>query len=325
MSSWLINKIVNIDGDRPNHHFATLGTINWIKALRIYCENERFNYINIKKFYDNLRPNSGIGIEQEIASFEHLVFGIHYLSSLKELSKVDCKTAIIRSAIITWYYNIYYCTKAMLVASTGNDAETHSKIAKMYHTDLVNKGKIIEPFHWTVESLVPNDYKDEIDALKNGNPYDTNNTPRNEYEAQGVLLSYLKGTAKRESEISQENIKGSQEFKNLNVKDFRKKVARELRDRQLKKKKVNFLNQSFRFRGKANYRDGIYLSYDNNYISDAVMSTFLDDLTRVTEAFTLMSYEFVRKSVRRNSWENFREDYDKNNRIKFDIDELINN
>jgi hypothetical protein len=61
------------------------------------------------------------------------------------------------------------------------------------------------------------------------------------------------------------------------------------------------------------------------YISDAVMSTFLDDLTRVTEAFTLMSYEFVRKSVRRNSWENFREDYDKNNRIKFDIDELINN
>lgn len=323
MSSWLINEIVRIDGDRPNHHFATLGTINWMKALKVCCENERLNYSNIRSFYDGIRPSNSIGIEQEVASFEYLVFGLHYLSAMKEFGKVECKTAIIRSAIITWYYSIYYCTKAMLVASTGNEAETHSKIAKMFHSDLVSKGKILDPFHWTIESLVPNDYKAEIEALKNGNPYDTNTSPQNEYEAKGVLLSYLNGTAKRESEISQVNIKKSKEFKALNVNDFRKKVARELRDNQLKNKKVNFLNQSFRFRGKANYRDGIYLTFDNNYISEDVMDTFLDDLTVVAQAFTLMSYEFVRKSVRRMSWENFCEDYNKNNKIMLDFDVLI--
>lgn len=313
-----------MDGNTPNHHFAMLGTINWMKALRIYCEKEQFQYQNIKEFYKNERPSNSVKIEQEVYSFQNLAFAVHNLHALKELKNVDCKFSVVRSAIIAWYYCIYNGTKAMLVASSGNDAETHAKVANMFHADLVDKNKILEPFSWNIENLIATEIKSTIENLRQGNTYNTNDCPQTEIEAKGVLLSYLNGTAKRASELAQENIKKDKKFKELKVDNFRTKKAREIRDQQLIKMKVNFLNQSFRFRGKANYRDAIYLTLNNNYMNEAVISQFIEDMTIVANSYTKMAYEFTRKSVRKTSWNEFIKDFDENNIIGFNNAAFLN-
>lgn len=323
MSQWLINEIIKLDGNKSNHHFATLGTINWMTALRIYCEKEQFEYQSIKEFYKDERPSNSVSIEQEVSSFQHFAFAVHNLFGLKELKNTNCKFSVVRSAIISWYYCIYYGTKSMVVASTGNDAETHAKVANMFQADLVDRGKILEPFYWNIESLIPKEIELIMNKLKQGNRYNTNHCAKTKVEAKGVLLSYLNGTAKRKSDIAQDRIKTSQEFKDLGVDNFMTNKAREIRDRQLKDKKANFLDQSFRFRGKANYRDAIYLTLDNNYMNEAVINQFIEDMIIVANSYTKMSYEFVRKNVRKTSWNEFINDFDKNNVITFNSDTFM--
>jgi hypothetical protein len=87
-------------------------------------------------------------------------------------------------------------------------------------------------------------------------------TPKTVTEFYGCAVSYLKGTADhlredREREIKRKN----------RLPDFRKKDAREVRDRGLAERGVCFLHQAFRLRGKANYRDAIYMSYKHGFNS----------------------------------------------------------
>ena len=50
-------------------------------------------------------------------------------------------------------------------------------------------------------------------------------------------------------------------FKALAVTDFRKQAARSLRDAAYARRGIAFLHQASRYRGKANYRDAIFLAY----------------------------------------------------------------
>jgi hypothetical protein len=53
------------------------------------------------------------------------------------------------------------------------------------------------------------------------------------------VISYLKGTGDYEKMRIEARVKESREYKTLGVNNFRKKAARELRDRQLEKNTVN--------------------------------------------------------------------------------------
>jgi hypothetical protein len=71
--------------------------------------------------------------------------------------------------------------------------------------------------------------------------------------------------------------------------------------------------QAFRYRGKANYRDSIFLSYGDENSEKLVK--FIEDLHLVAERFLKMSTEFCKRRVEKGTWEKFVDDIKKNSRI----------
>ena len=181
--------------------------------------------------------------------------------------------------------------------------------------DIVEK-LTMSPFNLSLSTLVEKDYKSAIEIMREGNNFDLNNYPKNEKEAFGALFSYLQGTASYKKWETEENIKGSREFKNLGVSDFRTKVARELRDIKLEKGIVNFLVQAFRYRGKANYRDSVFLSYGNDRSEE--LKQFILDLDTVATAFMKMASTYAKARVHKSDWDSFVADLETNLRFEFD-------
>lgn len=130
-------------------------------------------------------------------------------------------------------------------------------------------------------------------------------------------MSYLNGSADYEKCRIEDRVRSSREFAQLGVADFRKKVARQLRDRHLSKGFVNFIVQSFRYRGKANYRDSIFLSYGND--RSELINAFTADLVRVAYKFLRMTSCYVSRRVERGTWDSFLHDLEEHSRISMDV------
>lgn len=85
-------------------------------------------------------------------------------------------------------------------------------------------------------------------------------------------------------------MKSGSEYRKGSFNSFRTNSAKALRDAKLSPAKDNYLIQAFRYRGKANYRDAIYLSYGNDKAEQ--LSQFLSDLRIVSRAYTLMAAHY---------------------------------
>lgn len=81
---------------------------------------------------------------------------------------------------------------------------------------------------------------------------------------------------------------------------------------------MNFLVQAFRYRGKANYRDSIYLSYGAD--RTGTITSFVSDLSIVAERFLTMAARYVARRVERGTWQQFAADMDENLRFETPID-----
>ena len=169
-----------------------------------------------------------------------------------------------------------------------------------------------------MNTLVKEKVKERVDSLKNGASFKLYHLPETNRDAWGAVCSYLSGTAEYERAKAEASIKNERGFKALDVGDFRKKVAREFRDSRLGQRQVNFLVQAFRFRGKANYRDSIYLSYGENH--EDKITQFLDDLAGVGCAFLKMAVYFVSRRVVEDSWNCFVADLKENCLIDLPVD-----
>ena len=117
-------------------------------------------------------------------------------------------------------------------------------------------------------------------------------------------------SAKRERELAEDRIRRTTEFKALGTSSFRSAAAREVRDRELCTGVVNFCVQAFRYRGKANYRDSIYLSYGPS--REAEIRELLCDLAVVGCSFNRMAMNYVSQRVESCSWNSFVTDIDNN-------------
>ena len=242
---------------------------------------------------------------------------LHNIAALNEMSSDYVnKVAIVRSAIVAWYYAVYYSASGMVAAASGSKQETHAATAKVWQNDIVNKNLAISPFGLRLNTLVQKDVKSEIASLRNGNNFDLVNSPQTESDAWGAVYGYLSGTADYEKWRIEERVRDSKEFKKLNVNNFRTKAARELRDTKLKSGIVNFLVQAFRYRGKANYRDSIYLSYGESR-SD-IISIFVKNLGVVATTFSQMACFYISRRVDKQSWNDFSQDLQNNLTIKID-------
>lgn len=319
MSKWLLSNLFSVK-DQAEPYFAFKGTVNWMRALSILVNENDFSDGNLKSYYQNVQRRT-INHKADMLAYEKLLMALHNITALKMFTLMKPKYDVVRSAVIAWYYSVYFTSQAMISASSGADPESHVKTAKVWYSDIIIKKLVIGPFGISLSSLVPQDVEVSISNMRDENKFNLNNEPKNATEAWGCVYSYLKGTADYKQCEIEEGMRKSIEFRQFNVNNFRTKIVRQLRDEKLRKENINFLSQAFRYRGKANYRDSIYLSYgdDNtNRIDQLVV-----DLENVARKYLRMVCFYVGRRVERQSWNDFRNDLTCESRVSIDLDLLI--
>lgn len=294
---WLLNKLFT-HADQPKPRFAFQGTVNWMRGLAILTENH-FSHEQLRQFYQTVKRR-GANEEADALAYECLTMSLHNVSAIDSMEEIKNPYPVVRSAIIAWYYATYYAAKAMLAASSGTDPQTHASAGKIWQSELVNDHLAKSPFDLSITDITPSHVHEVIVNLRGGNAHDLNTEPTDREMALGAAFSYLKGTAEYEQWRLEEQVKDSAAYKQAGFINFRSNAAKALRDAKLGPAQVNFLVQAFRYRGKANYRDAIYLSYGRDDTDR--LRQFVTDLGTVSGAFSLMAAHYVAKRVVRNDW-----------------------
>ncbi|MCI0560716.1 MAG: hypothetical protein MN733_19710 [Nitrososphaera sp.] len=287
-----------------------------MRALSILVNKGAFEDKKIKDHYKTVgRRNHNP--EADTLVFENMMMAFHNQASLVRLTEdVRHPYDVCRSAIISWYYGTYFTCSAMIAATSGSKQETHAHTAKVWQSDIVDHGLVMPPFSLNLSSLVKNVIEKEISTYRGSNKFDLNTYAENDVEAWGAVVSYLNGTWEYEKWRVEERVKASREFKALGVDSFRTKTARELRDTQLAKNGVNYLIQAFRYRGKANYRDSIFLSYGHD--NSEKVKGFVQDLEIVSRVFQRMAAFYLSRRVEKGAWSDFIDDLAENSRLSLE-------
>jgi hypothetical protein len=119
---WLHKRLFD-QGGQTNPEFAFQGTVNWMRALAILCTESNFSHDELKAFYARVQRRHANEASDNLA-FEHLIMSMHNVSALNSMGNLINPYLIIRSAIVAWYYAIYYSSKAMIAATSGADPQT---------------------------------------------------------------------------------------------------------------------------------------------------------------------------------------------------------
>jgi len=316
MTQWLLDRLFEAK-DQAEPRFAFQGTINWMRALAEIVDDGSCDDGKLKSIYSKLSRRT-INRDADTLVFENIFMAHHNLAALNSMDDdIKYKYDICRSAIVSWYYLTYFASSAMVAATSGSVQETHAATAKVWQADIVEKNLFPYPFNLHLSSLVTKKVDADIKIYRNSNIYDLNIYANDTEQAHGAIVSYLKGTAGFKKWQTENQIRTSSEYKKLGVSDFRKKIARELRDKSLEKGQVNFLIQAFRYRGKANYRDSIFLSYGDN--NEDLIKQFIKDLLTVSRAFLRVASYYSAKRVEKGAWEIFIKDIENNSRLSMDI------
>ncbi|NOY74129.1 MAG: hypothetical protein GXP14_17475 [Gammaproteobacteria bacterium] len=319
MSQWLLERLFEAK-DQAEPRFAFQGTINWMRALSEVVNNGSFSDEELSKFYASTQRRTVNKIADTLV-FENMHMAHHNLASLYTMyDDVEDKYDICRSAIVSWYYTTYFSASAMVAAASGSAQETHAATSKVWKVDIADKNLIPYPFNLCLNSLVSKTVEENIKEYRGSNVYDLNHYAESSEQAHGSIVSYLKGTASYKKWEVEERVKSSREFKELEVKNFRTKVARELRDKHLSRGQVNYLIQAFRYRGKANYRDTIFLSYGDN--NKDIIEKFIKDLLDVSFYFIRSASFFCAKRVEIETWGLFVDDIEENTRLSIDTSSI---
>jgi hypothetical protein len=319
MNQWLLDRLFKAK-DQAEPRFAFQGTINWMRGLAEVVNSGSCSDRELKAIYSKVKRRP-VNIGADTMVFENIHMAYHNYASIFSMNEtIEDKYDICRSAIISWYYNTYFAASAMVAASSGSVQETHAATARLWQSDIVEKELIPYPFDLYVSSLEPKKVDAEIKEYRGRNIYDQNNYPTDQEQAHGAMVSYLKGTARYRKWEVEERVKSSKEFKDLNVENFRTKIARELRDKNFERWTVNFLAQAFRYRGKANYRDSIFLSYGDD--NETTINQFIEDLLDVSFNFLRTASFYCSKRVEKGTWNLFIDDIENNTRLSIDTEAI---
>lgn len=298
---------INEPSGKPDPQFALPSTVNWMRALRILVQDSGLNFTTADAFYTRLGKRS-MDTLVENTVLEQLFLGLHHLSALEQFRSGTKTSDFARVGILAWYYGIANAASAMTAAQSGSFQEDHAGTARLWDTDIASRGLAMEPFNWRVSSLVEKTYKSEIATYKRGSGGRLLIKPTTKSGALGVAAEYLSGSANWYAWRTKEDLMSTSEFKNLGVNDFRTKAAQALRDGRLSRKSVGFIHQASRYRGKANYREALFLAYGSS--TETLLTGFTDDLGGVLRGFLAMAGAFARRKIGSRLWSEFVADVD---------------
>jgi hypothetical protein len=281
-----------------------------MRALAFLVGHTALAFPVAQTFYGAVARNTGLTRQAENTALEQLFLSLHQLSALEYLRAAPSKADVGRVGIVAWYYGIYYAARAMLVAQTGAAAENHSGTANEWDQLFGQTSLVMAPFALRVTSLVSAATDAELAVLRRGLRHDLQQPPVTADEAHGACCGYLSGSADWYRWRTCTALRRDREFRALGVADFRTRAARELRDRRLAGKTVGFVHQAYRYRGKANYREALFLAYGST--TETLLTAFVDDLRTVLHAFLGMAGAHVERRLGTTVWTEFVDDVEAN-------------
>lgn len=295
----IINQGTLDDPDgKPDPGFALRATVNWMKALRILIEAQKIDFGKATEFYSKQGKRNMPDREQNTV-FQQLFLSLHHLSALEQFREGATTADYARVGILAWYYGIANAASAMTVAQAGSWTDTHMTTANVWDYQIAARKMAIRPFDWRVSSLVEKTFESEVKTYKNGSSGTLMSKPGNATEALGAAAEYLSGSAKYYAWKVETELKK----KNSEVDDFRTKKARTLRDQALEKRRMGFVHQAYRYRGKANYREALFLAYGLHV--EKTLSGFVEDMSIVLQAFLAMAGAFAERKIGKDLWQEF--------------------
>lgn len=293
----------------PNPRFALPGTVNWMRALAVLVDSEDVCSATAKRFYQSVnRPASSLSDKEENSVLEQLLFGLHQASALSALKQSDNPVDVMRVAIVAWYYGIYAAGSAMIVAQTKSIQADHSSTANVWSTEIAGRNLAMKPFDLRLPNLEKKATDGLLSEMRGGAPkYDlAGRVPHDASDANLANVAYLSGNADWWRWKAEQAVREKSAFKALGVNDFRKAAARLMRDQAFSQRSVGFLHLAYRYRGKANYREALFLGYGTEPAS--IADQFLSDLDSVLRAFLSCAGQFCARRLGNAVWSEFRTD-----------------
>lgn len=292
----------------PDPAFSLPGTLNWMRALAILVNSEGIDAALMQNLCAAVTRGK-LSDQAVNTTFEQLLMSLHHLASLKAMASLPKRIDPSRSAIVTWYYGIFHAASAMIAAQDGSFQESHGETANAWDSQFSVRPYIPRPFSYRVTTLVGKDVEKEIEILRGKNTFKLDSEPTNPEQAFGACMSYLKGSAAWKAEYIEEGLK-QRELKILELENFRTKKAQEIRDARLRGKAFGFIHQAFRYRGKANYREALFISYGSHV--EPMLANFYTNLFSVLEAFLCMAGSFCARRIGKDLWNAYHEDVSTN-------------
>tara|TARA_B110000093_G_scaffold173904_1_gene206528 strand:- start:2261 stop:3259 length:999 start_codon:yes stop_codon:yes gene_type:complete len=284
----------------PDSKYATPAMYNWVKSLAMIIDSsDDFSHENLVKLYSG-KPRLK---EDEDAKFialtyDNVMMALNYHSSLKAMLNHSNHSDFLINGIISWYYSIYNSAKAMLTANMQPlEDPNHSTVAQRWYCDFVLTHKIPAPFNIGVSSLSKNeekalDYKEDAREIN----YNLYKNPNNINEAEIAVKMYLSGVIKNEREKVEKRVK-----KDYKIEDFRKKINSIKRDEAfVKSRHIGFLNMAFRYRGKANYRDALFLTYNIDALPR--QKELIKNMVKTSDAFLKLTSYYLYYRLPKDYW-----------------------
>jgi hypothetical protein len=294
MRYWLYHEILQVDPDRQPS-FALQSTTNWAAALASEITAEHgadapTQLISCRqRFKNNLLPRPAAARPAEV--FEPLVAAITGAMTLRSLSLSSLNQPWSRpSTVVTWYYSVYAAARSMVAALDQGPAKTHAATRKAYVASL--RRHLPHPFDMLARRTQGEEYSPALPSCGVVQPYDLSRSfSSDRHTAQGMLLQYLSGTAQWYADDVKDRLRAK-----AGLPNFRTAQARQLRDQSLEPE-IGFLHCAYRYRGKANYRDAIYLSYGLREPAEG--PRFTSNLAAVASFSALMAVAFVERRLGR--------------------------
>ncbi|MCK3775239.1 hypothetical protein MZK49_00675 [Ensifer sesbaniae] len=299
---------INEPGGKPEPQFALPSTVNWMRAVRLLIEDTGIDFASAEEFYSRQQKRV-MGVLVENTVLEQLFLSLHHLSALEQFCVGGKTSDYARVGILAWYYGIANAASAMTAAQSGTFQEDHAGTARLWDSDIASRGLAMAPFNWRVSTLVEKEYKPQVAAYKKGSGGKLLSKPATSSDALGAAAEYLSGSASWHAWRIKEDLMKSPEFKALQVDGFRTKAAQQLRDQRLSRKSVGFIHQASRYRGKANYREALFLAYGAS--TETILTGFPDDLAKVLRAFLAMAGAFAKRKLGQDIWTSFVDDVEK--------------
>jgi len=285
--------------DIPDAVYALPSTLHWMRGLAILSEAHAVSFQTGKAFYQRVQRKH-LPEPQLNSIYEQLLFSLNQVAALDALVFAPNKADVARVGIVTWYYGVYGAASAMIAAADGSFPETHATTAKHWDRQFAIPGLILPPFADRIDRLCPADVEEALKVPRSRGKHPLTTKPQTTEEGWGCVAEYLSGTAGWEQWNIEQSVRSGREFRDLGVDNFRTKAARALRDEAFGRRSICFLHQASRYRGKANYRDAIFLAYGKSV--PKLVDGFIDDLRLVLRAFSAMAASYCSARVGPEEW-----------------------